>query len=351
MNKMIILIGNKLSSRGLNPTSIEKLSKDLEASYNIKSASDKKNYISRMLDIIKLIINNRKVCELIIVDVFSTRAFYFSALTLLISKFLNIKIIPVFRGGSLPERFDKNPYLFRFIFQRSQLIICPSSYLADFFNKKNFNCKIIHNYIDIRDYPFKIRGKIAPKLFWVRAIHSIYNPIMAIQVLNETLKFAPQAELCMVGPFKDNTIFKLKKLILSYNLDDKVKITGKLSKSEWIKLSMEYDIFINTTNFDNQPVSVIEAMALGLPVVSTNVGGIPDLLINNKTAKLVEKNNVDQMVTAIKEYLLNNTISKIVSANARELVELSFDQTMVIAQWLDIIREFITSKAVIKKNK
>ena len=45
MNKMIILIGNKLSSRGLNPTSIEKLSEDLEVSYRIESASDKKNYI------------------------------------------------------------------------------------------------------------------------------------------------------------------------------------------------------------------------------------------------------------------------------------------------------------------
>ena len=55
----------------------------------------------------------------------------------------------------------------------------------------------------------------------------------------------------------------------------KITITGILRKAEWIELSKDYDVFINTTNVDNMPVSVIEAMALGMPIVSTNVGGIP----------------------------------------------------------------------------
>ena len=45
---------------------------------------------------------------------------------------------------------------------------------------------------------------------------------------------------------------------------------GRLTKHEWVELSYNYDIFINTTNYDNQPISVIESMALGLPIISTN---------------------------------------------------------------------------------
>ena len=67
-----------------------------------------------------------------------------------------------------------------------------------------------------------------------------------------------------------------------------MNFTGKLSKQEWRDLSKDYNVFINTTNFDNTPVSVIEAMALGIPVVSTNVGGLPFLITDKVDGVLVE---------------------------------------------------------------
>ena len=67
----------------------------------------------------------------------------------------------------------------------------------------------------------------------------------------------------MVGPNKDGTLNDVQQLIDRYELHDSVEITGVLSKSEWHKKSEEFDIFINTTNVDNTPISVIEAMALG----------------------------------------------------------------------------------------
>ena len=337
---MLILIGNKLSSSGLNATSIEKLAIDLDSRYRIESASDKKNNIFRIIDIISLIIINRKVCKLIVVDVYSTRAFYFSGVVMLLARIVNIFAIPVFRGGSLPERFESSPALFNLFFKKNQFIICPSSFLADYFRTKKLNCKILHNYIEIKNYPYKIRNKIKPRLLWVRSIHAIYNPLMAIKVLNEVLKFSSNAELCMVGPSKDNTINQIKELIIKFNLGDKVQIQGKLEKKEWIELSKDYDIFLNTTNIDNQPVSIIEAMALGLPIISTNAGGIPNMLIHNKTAKLVEINDVNGMVDCIKEYLSDNIGRMEIVKNARELVESEFNQDKVIPQWVDIIEKY-----------
>ena len=60
-----------------------------------------------------------------------------------------------------------------------------------------------------------------------------------------------------------------------------------MKKSSWINLSKDCDIFINTTNYDNMPISVIEAMALGLPIVSTNAGGLKYFHDDGEDALLV----------------------------------------------------------------
>ena len=336
---MILLIGNKLSNRGLNPTSIEKLEENLSSNYSIRSASDKQSSFIRIIEMLSLVFLYRKICKLIIVDVFGTKAFYFSCLIIFYSKFKNIPVLPVFRGGSLPERYNKNTKLFKYIFNKTILVICPSPFLSVFFSSRKIKTQIIHNYIDIKKYPFKYRERIKPKLLWVRSIHSIYNPVMAIYVLKKILEYYPQARLSMVGPIKDNTIELIDKLIFKWNLQEKVTLTGKLEKKEWIELSKDFDIFLNTTNIDNQPVSVIEAMALGLPIVSTNVGGIPNLLTHNQTAKLVDKNNISEMVNQIKDYLSNPSDSLFISKNARELVEAQYDEGVIIPQWISIIDE------------
>ena len=89
---------------------------------------------------------------------------------------------------------------------------------------------------------------------------------------------------------------------------------------------MNYDIFINTTNYDNHPVTLLEAMALGLPIVSTNAGGIPSLITHDKTAKLVQKNDVNSMVSCIIEYLSNDSERIEITSNALKLIEKDFNK-------------------------
>jgi glycosyltransferase involved in cell wall biosynthesis len=138
----------------------------------------------------------------------------------------------------------------------------------------------------------------------------------------------------MVGPDKDGTIEDVKQLINKYHLNKSVEITGVLSKEEWHKKSQQYDIFINTTNVDNTPVSVIEAMALGLPVVSTNVGGLSYLIQHNIDGVLVEKNHPLAMTKGICKIVKENKHS--IALNAREKVK-NFDWNIVQDKWLKIL--------------
>ena len=170
---------------------------------------------------------------------------------------------------------------------------------------------------------------------YVRAFAKIYNPTMAIEVLKELKNTYPNATLCMVGPDKDGTQADVQQLIKRYQLHDSVEITGVLSKEDWHKKSEDFDIFINTTNVDNTPVSVIEAMALGLPVVSTNAGGVPYLLSSKKNALLVDPNCVEKMSKYIID-LVQGSYPHIAD-NARDLVE-KFDWTHVKSNWIKILR-------------
>ena len=109
---MILLVGNFLSKHGLNPTAIEDLALSLSEKYTIVTVSDKLNSLHRLWDMICCIVEYRKSCKLIIVDVFSTYALIFSCLVILLAKLFNIPYIPVLRGGYLPERYRKYPRIF-----------------------------------------------------------------------------------------------------------------------------------------------------------------------------------------------------------------------------------------------
>ena len=142
----------------------------------------------------------------------------------------------------------------------------------------------------------------------------------------------------MVGPDRDGTFEEVEKLAKTLKVQSHVVFKGKLKQEDWWELSKEYDIFINTTNFDNTPVSVMESMALGLPVVSTNVGGIPYLLDNNNDAILVKKNDINSMSEAIKNLIEDNELSSKICLNARKKVE-QLDWNVVKEQWINLLNE------------
>jgi len=336
---MILLIGNFLSKHGLNPTAIEDLATALSNRYEVKISSDKKSPLFRLLDMAMSVVSNRKSCQLIIVDVFSTRALVFSCLVILLAKLFNIPYIPVLRGGYLPERYKKHSHIFNFLLSDARTIISPSEYLQKSFQNNSFPITVIPNYIDLEKYSFKSRKKIKPHLLWVRAIHSIYNPSMAIHVLDQIRKIYPNALLCMVGPIKDNKIMEeLNDMMSRLNLENHVTFTGQLSKKQWIELSANYDIFINTTNYDNTPITLLEAMALGLPIVSTNVGGVPYLIDDNVTGLLVEVKKSAQMVERINELISGKIDGYQIARNAREAVS-HYDKNEIIKQWCQTINE------------
>jgi glycosyltransferase involved in cell wall biosynthesis len=333
----LLYLGNQLSKHGYNKTTIETLGIQLEQEgFGIFYASNKKSFLFRLMDMIRAVFIYRKQVTYIVIDTYSTKAFWYAFVCSQLARVFNIKYIPILHGGNLPNRLQKNPKLCRMVFANAYKNVAPSGYLKEAFEKAGFtNVIYIPNSIEVKKYKFKERTAFAPKLLWVRAFASIYNPEMAVKVLFELKKTYPNATLTMVGPDKDGSLQTTKSFAESIGIT--VHFTGQLSKEDWWKLASEHDIFINTTHFDNTPISVMEAMALGLPVISTNVGGIPYLLTDKENALLVNDADVTAMTDTICSLLKDQQKASDLTLNARHFIE-QMDWNVVKEEWKRVLR-------------
>ena len=333
----LLYLGNRLSKHGFNKTTIETLGLHLEQEgFGVYYASNKKSFPFRMLDMMWSVVLYRKQVSYILIDTYSTKAFWYAFVCSLLARLLNIKYIPILHGGDLPNRLKNNPKLCQMVFANAYKNVAPSGYLKQAFENAGFK-NVIHipNSIEIDKYEFKTRAELIPKLLWVRAFASIYNPQMAVKVLQQLQEKYPSASLTMVGPDKDGSLQTTKAFTDSIGVA--VNFTGQLAKEDWWQLASEHDIFINTTHFDNTPISVMEAMALGLPVVSTNVGGIPYLLTDKENALLVSDNDVSKMTDAICSLLEDQQKASDLTLNARHFIE-QMDWNVVKEEWKRVLR-------------
>jgi colanic acid/amylovoran biosynthesis glycosyltransferase len=168
----------------------------------------------------------------------------------------------------------------------------------------------------------------------VRSFSKLYNPKLAVLIFKELKNMGYKTSLSMVGPDNDGSLFATKALVESLGLE--VTFTGKLEKKEWVKLSKDYNYFINTTNFDNLPVSIIEAFALGFPTISTNVGGLPFLIQSNVNGILVKPNDVEAFVNAILRLHKNENIRTRLIQEAITSSKL-YEWDNVKAKWLALL--------------
>ncbi|WP_298953967.1 glycosyltransferase family 4 protein [uncultured Nonlabens sp.] len=333
----ILYIGNKLAGHGATATTIDTLGPLLEKEgYNVRYASSIKNISKRMLHMMRMTYLNRKWADVVLIDTYSTKNFWYAITISRICKSLNLKYIPILHGGNLPSRLEKNPKAIKFFLDNAYQVVSPSEFLKLAFNKVGFqNIIKINNFIELENYPFTDRIIKEPKLLWVRSFAQIYNPQMAVFVLKELKEKYPAASLTMVGPDKDGTLATCRTIAKNMNLD--VTFTGLLSKKQWVELSKSHNIFINTTHFDNLPVSLIEAMALGLPIISTNVGGISCLIDNDINGKLIPDNDVHAMVESVNELIDKSLECNNIILTARKYTQ-QFSWSEVSKDWNTLLK-------------
>ena len=316
--------------------------------YTVRSVSSHPNRYVRLLDIITTLIKDSRADEIQMLQVFGGPSFVVEDLASFIGKQKGQPIVMSLRGGAFPDFIARYPTWTRRVLQRADKIVAPSTYLARAVAEQGFAAEIIPNLIEISNYPFRQRAQLGPRLFWMRSFHPVWNPQMAVRVLAKLRQHHPEATLVMAGQDK-GLQNECERLAKELGVRAALELPGFIQTEQKQQFAAASDVFINTNRIDNMPVAVVEACAFGLPVVSTNVGGIPDLLTDCESGLLVKSDDDDAMVAAILQLLNEPNLAANLSNNGRRLAEKSAWEA-VRQQWEALFEEVRSAECGVRNK-
>lgn len=297
------------------------------------------SYLSRVMRLLHIIwtIFIKKNLSIMVLDVFGGLSFIQEDIASFLGERLGYKIIMVVRGGALPQFMKRHPKWSERVLRRADKIICPSNYLKKVLDEYGFQNQVLPNMVSSKTMDFNLRGKIAPKLIWMRAFDHAWNPLMAVHVLKFVSEVFPQTSLVMAGKDK-GLLEKCRVLANQLGVEKNIRFAGFLDPAQKKEEFTKADIFLNTNTIDNMPVAVIEAWAAGLPVVATNVGGIPDMIDHEQTGLLVPDNDSRAMADAVIRLIRESLLVQHLSAAGRKKAE-SFFWENIKPQWEAVFKE------------
>ncbi len=342
MNEVLI-IGNHLSATGASRAVGEDLAERLQArGIRVCAASSVPNKALRLYDMLQTTWSRRREFEVAIVDVFSGPAFRFAEAVCTLLRHIRKPYILALRGGDLPKFSERYPARVARLLQRATAVAAPSAYLIEGLQSMRRDIVEIPNPIDCGRYSFQLRSAPQARLVWLRAFDAIYNPTLAPRVLARLLDRYPDCRLTMVGKDKgDGSLAATHAEVKRCGVAEHCRILPKVAKQDVPATLAVGDVFLNTTNIDNTPVSVLEAMACGLCVVSTNVGGLPHLITHGQHGLLVPPNDEAAMADAVHDVLSSPELAARLSANGRQRAE-ACDWSRVTDRWLELLESCVS---------
>lgn len=330
----LLLAANFLSSNGGRRSVMEDLAERLrEAEYDLITVSPYRNGWVRGAHMLAMALIRRRDYKVSVVDLYSGRAFLWGEGVCWALRMIGKTYVLTLRGGNLPAFAKRWPGRVRRLLRSAAAVTAPSHYLLEQMKPYRDNLRLLPNSLDLGVYKFRLRGRPQPYLTWLRAFHTTYNPSLAPRVVAMLAQDFPDIHLTMIGPDKgDVSLQRTQEVAAELGVTDRIDLPGGVFKAEVPNWLNKGDIFLNTTNVDNTPISVLEAMACGLCVVSTNAGGIPYLLEHERDALLVPPGDPEAMAAAVRRILTETGLAERISRNARQKVE-QFDWSVIFPQW------------------
>jgi len=292
-----------------------------QSGYRVRRSSSLKNPALRTAHQIVSILLWRRV-DLLVIAVFSGRSFWISELATRLGALTGKRMVLFLHGGNLPVFGPEHREWVERVFERADLVLAPSDFLADSFCEWGIDIGVIPNVLAIENYEYRVRTEAQPNLLWMRTFHEHYDPTMAVRVFSHVVKKYPLATMTMGGA--DHGLLEATRAeAVRLGVDSRIQFPGYMLDEAKRVAFAKSDIFLNTNVVDNMPVSLIEACASGLAPVATAVGGIPALVTDGQDGLLVPAGDDQAMADAVCQLLEDASLYAAISAAARKLAERS----------------------------
>ena len=286
--------------------------------------------------------------------------------TLLLNK--NIKLIHIHTASN--GSFLRKYVVFKIakLFHKKIIFnIHPIWFVAFYNSSNNFIKKMIAGTLNNSDLILVLSDKIKSAVSDIcqnNNIKILYNPVLIKQILphnNQTINVIYLGKLCkdkgvydiieaakyitntdiMINLYGDGNIKELEKLITENNLQKKIKINGWISGNKKDKVLQNSDILILPSYNEGLPISILEAMAVGLPVISTPVGGIPEAIEDGLDGFLIQPGDYKALAKKIDLLANDKSLREQMGQKSYKMAKEKFDVNIMLEQLRNIYNDLL----------
>jgi len=268
--------------------------------------------VTRFAAIYGALYSNRHNYDIVHVHVNSHLSYLALALpSIAAAKAMGKKICITYHGGAAEAFFSGAAKRTLPLLEKADVVTVPSPYLGDFFDSMGVANRVIPNVVSLPEVP---RRPVPQRLLVNRILSPVYQIDVAIRALATVAKTYPKVTLAIAGDGPQRA--ELEALAKRLGVTDRVFFLGVLDRSQMAKEYARASLFINPTSVDNTPNCIIEALQCGVPIVSTDVGGVPRMLKHEYDALLVPSGDAEAMAGAIDTILGTPGVRKKLGRNA-----------------------------------
>lgn len=251
---------------------------------------------------------------------------------ILVSKLYGKKIVLNYHSGEAEDHLRRWPRSTKPIINLVDEVVVPSEYLVRVFAKFEIDAYAIFNVVDLDKFEFRERTPLQPVFLSNRNLESHYGVDCVLRAFAYIQQRIPHAVLTVVGDGSQREALEQ----LARDLDlRQISFLGRVEHDAIYGHYSAADIYLNASRIDNQPLSILEAFACGLPVVTTDAGGIPDIVTDGVTGSMVPVDDCNELATRALELLGDETSASAMVERARAECK-RYTWQAVCGQWLSV---------------
>lgn len=252
----------------------------------------------------------------------------FAAPAIMLAKLRGKVVVVHYHGGEAEAFFDRSFTWVKPVLKCADAIVVPSGFLVLVFAKRGFTTCIVPNIVSLEHFSAVGRhdsSASGPHILVARNLEILYDNATALRAFVRVRQEHPMARLTIAGSGPEREA--LERLAQHLGIAETVTFAGRVENERMPALYHSAHIALNPSLADNLPISILEALASGVPVVSTNVGGITFLVENGKTALLVPPGDPEAMALACLRLLTEQGLTqKLVQAGHELAGEFAWDR-------------------------
>ncbi len=235
-----------------------------------------------------------------------------------------------YRSGEAPDHLQNWRASARTM-RLADAIVVPSGYLVDVFAKHGLRARSIFNFVEVENIPYRTRVDPPRPIFLSnRNLEPLYDVERVLRAFQLIQREIPDARLIVAGEGSQRA--SLEELTAILKLQH-VEFRGRTQPEQMARLYDEADVYLNTPVIDNMPNSVIEAFAAGLPVVTSDAGGIPYIVRDGENGTLVRAGDEQALASAALRVLRERGLAARLAAQARAECLATYVWPAVRVEW------------------